>query len=286
VSANVIVEAPLPIPAERRRTVVFTGFGLLFLVLVLALVGPLLTKYDPVAANPTHALLPPSATHWLGTNAYGGDIYSRVVAAGRLDLFIGFVSVALGFIIATPLGALVGYSRGRWATVTMRVMDFIQSFPVFILAMALVAVRGPGTLNVILVIALLNIPIFVRLVRTEVLSLRERTFVEAARSVGNNDIQLVIRHILPNAWGSSLAQVSANIGWALLLSAGLSFVGAGIRPPTAEWGTMIAEGAQNIITGQWWISLFPGIALGIAVLAFALAGDAVRSLLDVRARTI
>jgi peptide/nickel transport system permease protein len=284
-SANVLVEAPLPAQARTRWTSRFGGFALLGLVIAVAILGPLLTRYDPVAANPSQALLPPSAAHWLGTNSYGGDVYSRIVAAARLDLFIGSVSVALGFIVATPIGALVGYTRRWWGTFTMRVMDFVQSFPVFILAMALVAVRGPGTFNVILVITILNVPVFVRLVRAEVLSLRERPFVEAARAVGNSDARLVIRHVLPNALGSSVAQASANVGWALLLTAGLSFVGAGIRPPTAEWGTMIGEGAQNIITGQWWISLFPGIALGIAVLAFALAGDALRSLLDIRART-
>lgn len=281
-SANVVLEAPLPaLPTRRSR---YAGFGLLGVVVVVAIVGPMLTTYDPVAANPVEALQPPSSAHWLGTNAYGGDILSRVVWAARLDLFIGFTSVALAFVIATPIGALVGYSRRWWAAATMRVMDFIQSFPLFILAMAIVAVRGPGTFNVILVITLLNIPVFVRLVRAEVLSLRERPFVEAARAVGNTDRRLVLRHVLPNAMSSSIAQASANIGWALLLTAGLSFVGAGIRPPTAEWGTMIGEGAENIITGQWWISVFPGLALGIAVLGFALAGDAVRGLLDIRAR--
>lgn len=285
-SAALVVEQPVAPPRRRRGVAAFLGFGLLLIVLFIASVGPLLTSYDPVRAAPLKALLPPSSEHWFGTNSWGGDVYSRVVFAARLDLFIGFVSVGLGFIIGTPIGAAAGYYRGWTSTVTMRGMDFIQSFPVFILAMALVAVRGPSTFNVILVIALLNIPIFVRLVRTEVLSLRERLFVEAARSVGNTDARLVIRHILPNALGPSIAQASANVGWALLLTAGLGFVGAGVRPPTAEWGTMIGEGAQSMITGQWWISLFPGLALGVTVLAFALAGDALRGLLDVRSRTI
>jgi peptide/nickel transport system permease protein len=262
------------------------GYGLLLLVVVLAIVGPFFTPFDPVKADPTGVLLPPSGAHWMGTNSYGGDVFSRVVGAARLDLFIGFTSVAIAFVIGTPIGALVGYSRAWWAGAVMRVMDFIQAFPVFIVAMALVAVRGPSTLNVLLVIALLNIPIFVRLVRSEVLSLRERSFIEAARSVGNSDLRLVVHHVLPNALGSSLAQASVSVGWALLLTAGLSFVGAGIRPPTPEWGTMIAEGAPNMITGEWWISLFPGLALGIAVLGFALAGDSLRATLDVRARTV
>ena len=284
-SANVVVESRLAYrPTVSRRTVFF-GFGLLGLVVLLAIVGPLIANYDPERANPTQALLAPSGTHWFGTNSYGGDVFSRVVYAARLDLFIGFVSVGIAFAIATPLGALVGYSHGWWVTLTMQVMDFVQSFPVFIIAMALVAIRGPSTGNVIFVIALLNIPIFVRLVRAEVLALRDRPFVDAGRCFGSSDFRLVSRYILPNSLSSSIAQASANIGWALLLTAGLSFVGAGIRPPTPEWGTMIGEGAQNIITGDWWVSLFPGVALGIAVLAFALAGDAVRGMLDVKARS-
>jgi peptide/nickel transport system permease protein len=285
-STNILLEAPLPPQAVKRRVVAYLGFGLLLVVVVLAFLGPLFATHDPTQANALEALQPPGARHWLGTNSYGGDIFSRVVSAARLDLFIGFVSVASAFVIAAPLGTAVGYSRAWWASVTMRAMDFIQSFPVFILAMAIVSVRGPGTFNVILVIALLNVPIFVRLIRAEVLSLRERAFVDAARAVGNSGFRLVTRHIMPNALGPSIAQASANIGWALLLTAGLSFVGAGIRPPTPEWGTMIAEGAQNMITGEWWISLFPGLALGTAVLGFALAGDALRALLDVRARTV
>jgi len=283
-SAGIALEPPLTRSKRGRSDVL--GFGLLLVIVFLAVVGPLFTSLDPNTADPTSALLPPSGEHWLGTNSYGGDVFTRLVAAARLDLFIGSTSVAIAFVIATPIGAIVGYSRRWWAGAVMRVMDFIQAFPVFIVAMALVAVRGPSTFNVIFVIALLNVPIFVRLVRSEVLALRERPFIEAARSVGNSDVGLVLHHVLPNSLGSSIAQASINIGWALLLTAGLSFVGAGIRPPTAEWGTMIAEGAPNMITGQWWISLFPGLALGLAVLGFALAGDSLRAMLDVRSRTV
>jgi peptide/nickel transport system permease protein len=151
--------------------------------------------------------------------------------------------------------------------------------------MALVTVSGPSTRNVILVLGLLNIPIFVRLVRAEVLSLRERSFVEAARSLGNTTPQIIRKHVLPNALTSSIGQASVNVGWALLVTAGLGFVGAGVQPPTPEWGVMIGEGARNMITGEWWISVFPGLALGIAVFAFALAGDALSRMLDVKARS-
>lgn len=278
--------APLAVPSRisARRQLV-RGFLPLALVVLFALLAPLIAQYDPERANPVEALQAPSSTHWFGTNSYGGDVFSRVAYAARLDLLIGFVSVAGSFLIAAPLGAAVGYSRRWWAGLVMRLMDFIQSFPLFIIAMAFVTVSGPSTRNVIIVLGLLNIPIFVRLVRAEVLSLRERSFVEAARSLGNTTPQIIGKYVLPNALTSSIGQASVNVGWALLVTAGLGFVGAGVQPPTPEWGVMIGEGARYMITGEWWISVFPGLALGIAVLAFALAGDALGRLLDVKARS-
>lgn len=270
--------------SDRNRQAALKS-ALLAAILVLAIVGPFLTPYEPERAAPLQALQAPSSEHWFGTNSYGGDVFTRVIYAARLDLFIGFVSIAISFAIAAPLGAAVGYSRSRWSGLTMRIMDFIQSFPVFILAMALVTVTGPSITNVIVVLMILNVPIFVRLVRAEVLGIRERSFVEAGRCVGNSTVQLVSKYVLPNSLSSALGQASVQVGWALLLTAGLGFVGAGIQPPTAEWGVMIGEGARNMITGEWWISLFPGLALGLTVLGFALVGDALSNLLDVKQRS-
>ncbi len=252
--------------------------------LAIAICAPLLTGYSPIKAIPADALQAPSALHWFGTNNTGTDVFARVVYGARLDLFIGIVSVGVAFSIALPIGAFAGYFRSWWSGLIMRTIDFLQSFPIFVLAMTFVAVLGPRISNVIVILGLLNIPIFVRLTRNEVLVLREATFVEAARCVGNRDLRLIMFHILPNAFGPALAQVSINVGWALLLTAGLSFVGAGLQPPAPEWGLQISEGADNIISGQWWISLFPGLALGLCVLSFALAGDYARKLLDVRSR--
>jgi peptide/nickel transport system permease protein len=280
--------APVGAPAlagGRRRQRWLSGLWLLGVIAAIAIVGPLLTGYDPEQADPLNALQPPSSEHWFGTNNNGADVFSRVVHAARLDLFIGFTSVALAFLIATPLGAAAGYSRHWWAGTTMRFMDFLQSFPIFVLAMAFVAFAGPSLRNVIIVLAVLFIPIFVRVVRSEVLAMREANFIEAARCVGNSDFRVITRHVLPNVLSTSLAQASVNIGWALLVVAGISFIGAGIQPPTPEWGLMISEGAENIVSGQWWVALFPGIALGLAVLAFALAGDTLRDHLDVRTRS-
>jgi peptide/nickel transport system permease protein len=162
----------------------------------------------------------------------------------------------------------------------MRINDFIQSFPVFILAMAIVSVTGPRTENLIGVIAFLNIAVFVRLMRGEVLSIREHEFIEAARCSGSSGLRIVFEHLLPNAVGPSLVVASANIGFAILLTAGLSFIGAGIRTPTPEWGLMVSMGARNMILGQWWPAFFPGIAIGIAVLGFALLGDGIKDLID------
>ena len=252
--------------------------------LVIAACAPLLTEYSPTRSLPEHALQSPNAIHWFGTNNTGADVFARVIYGARLDLFIGIISVGAAFLIAVPIGAAAGYSRSWWSGLIMRTMDFLQSFPIFVLAMTFVAVLGPRISNVIIILSLLNIPIFVRLTRSEVLVLREATFVEAARCVGNSNLRLILIHILPNALGPALAQVSINVGWALLLTAGLSFVGAGLQPPAPEWGLQISEGADNIISGQWWISLFPGLALGLCVLSFALAGDVARNLLDVRSR--
>jgi peptide/nickel transport system permease protein len=299
-SAEIERDAPAELQAEGRKTpggvisLQTMGrslghgglLGLLPMILwvLVAILAPLLTEYSPIRSNWEHALQPPSAEHWFGTNNTGADVFARVIYGARLDLFIGFVSVGAAFLFAVPIGAMAGYFRSWWSGLVMRVMDFLQSFPIFVLAMAFVAVLGPRISNVIIILGVLNVPIFVRLTRAEVLVLREATFIEAARCVGNTNLRLILFHVLPNALGPALAQVSINIGWALLLTAGLSFVGAGLQPPAPEWGLQISEGADNIVSGQWWISLFPGLALGLCVLSFALAGDVIRKLLDVRGR--
>lgn len=269
--------------AQRRlpRTGML-GFVMLGFLVLASLVGPFAVPFDPERASLLEIMQPPDSTHWFGTNSYGADIFARVLHAGRLDLLIAIVSVGGGLLVAMPIGALLGYSRGWWNGLVMRALDFVQSFPPFILAMALAAVAGASVLNVILIIGFLNVPIFARLIRSEVLSYRERAFVEAARCAGNSDLRLVIRHILPNAMSAAVAQASVNIGWALILTAGLSFVGAGVAPPTPEWGAMISEGAEYMITGEWWIATFPGLALCLTVLSFALVGETLSSWLDVR----
>lgn len=276
----------------RRRLASLRGtelFGLVAVgfLLVLAVIGPEIAPYPTTSANLSIRLLPPSTTHWFGTDENGMDILSRVIAAPRVDVSVAFIAISIAVVVGTALGVFAGFfegSRRRAAALLgesiLRLLDVIQAFPVFILAMVLVAVRGASTQNIIIAIAFVNMPVFLRIARAEVLSLRERPFAEAAQSIGARDRSIAFRHLLPNAFPPLIAQISATMGFAILLTAGLSFVGAGVSPPTPELGGMISTGAQSMIIGLWWPSLFPGIALGLMVFSFAAAGEALAHLLE------
>jgi peptide/nickel transport system permease protein len=178
------------------------------------------------------------------------------------------------------MGAIVGFFRTWWAGGFMRGLDLLQAFPIFVLALALVAALGNRVSNVIVVLAALNVPIFVRLVRTEVLALAGRDFVDAAICAGRRRLGIVFSHLIPNSIGPAVAQTSVSVGWTILLTAGLSFIGAGVQVPTPEWGLMVSQGAQNMITGQWWVALFPGLIIGLTVFSFAALGEALEAALD------
>ncbi|QIR86770.1 MULTISPECIES: ABC transporter permease [unclassified Paracoccus (in: a-proteobacteria)] len=259
-------------------------FGLVLLLLqVIAIIfAPLLATHAPTEADPLASLQPPSVAHWLGTDVSGMDIYSRIIYATRVNLLISVVAVAVAFAIGVPIGLLVGYYRGWASTMVMRVFDFIQSFPVFVLGMALVSVMGQEIWNVAIVLAVLFVPIFARLIRAEALSLRDRPFIAAARCSGATDGKIMFRHILPNALTPAIVQISISIGMAILLTAGLSFIGAGVRMPLPEWGLMVSVGSQQMILGVWWVALFPGLAIVFSVLSFALMADALRDYVDPR----
>jgi peptide/nickel transport system permease protein len=249
-------------------------------IVAIAVIGPWLAPYPTTLADPAQRLLPPGAAHWFGTDENGMDVFSRLIAAPRTDVTIALVATALSVLIGAPLGVLAGFFEGnrrRVAAVAaeglLRLTDVLQAFPVFILAMVLVAIRGTGAENVIIAVAFVNFPVFLRLVRSEVLSLRERLFAEAARAIGRSDLSLAFTHLLPNAIPTVVVQLSVTVGFAVLLTAGLSFVGAGVSPPTPELGAMIASGAKFMVLGQWWASLFPGIALGVIVFTFAIVGE-------------
>ncbi|AYF00742.1 ABC transporter permease [Paracoccus yeei] len=258
------------------------GLALLLLQVIAIVFAPILATHAPTEADPISSLQPPSAAHWLGTDVSGMDIYSRIIYATRVNLLISVVAVAVAFAIGVPVGLLVGYYRGWASTLVMRVFDFIQSFPVFVLGMALVSVMGQEIWNVAIVLAVLFVPIFARLIRAEALSLRDRPFIAAARCSGATDGQIMFRHILPNALTPAIVQISISIGIAILLTAGLSFIGAGVRMPLPEWGLMVSVGSQQMILGVWWVALFPGLAIVFSVLSFALMADALRDYVDPR----
>ena len=269
---------------SRAPTAAFAiGLAIAALSIVLMVLGPIIAPIDPRVEDFSATLSAPSGEHWFGTDQNGRDVFSRVIAAPRVDMLIALASTALAFLIGVPLGVIaIGTSASGRAIgeILLRMMDVIQAFPVFILALALVAGFGPSALNVIIALTVLQFPVFLRLTRSAALVVRGRTFVEAARISGVGPLTVVRRHVLPNSMAPAFVGASVAIAQAILITAGLSFVGAGIRPPTPEWGAMISDGAQNLITGQWWPSVFPGIALAIVVLGFALVGDGLRLYLD------
>ena len=261
------------------------AFSLLLLILTAALIGPYIVPYDPLATLPGQQLKPPSWQHWFGTDQLGRDIFSRVVVAARLDLMLSVAAVALSFVIGSALGSVAGYYGGWVETVVGRVCDTIMAFPLFVLAMGIVAALGNTIENIIYATAIINLPFYARMARAEGSIRRNAGFVQAARLTGNGDWRILALQVFPNALPPMMVQVSLNLGWAILNAAGLSFIGLGVRPPTPEWGIMVAEGANYIISGEWWVALFPGLALMLAVFTFNLLGDGLRDIVDPQRRT-
>jgi len=261
------------------------AFGLLILIVVAALFGPWLVPYDPLASNTAAALKPPSLSHWFGTDQLGRDVFSRVIVATRLDLFISVASVALVFLMGGIAGIASGFFLGWTDRIIGRISDTIMAFPLFVLAMGIVAALGNTVQNIILATAIVNFPLYVRVARAEANVRREAGFVQAARLSGNGEFRILFGHILPNIMPIMIVQMSLTMGYAILNAAGLSFIGLGVRPPTPEWGIMVAEGAAFMVSGEWWIALFPGAALMLAVFCFNLLGDGLRDIFDPSRRT-
>jgi peptide/nickel transport system permease protein len=270
----------------RARPVFAVGYAIVLAVIMLALFAPLIAPYPPEKANPDDFLQSSSLRHWLGTDATGMDIFTRIIYAPRIDLAIAIAGTLISAVAGSLIGAIVGYYqelrgiRSIAAGFVMRSADVLQAFPVFVFAIALVAIFGQSLQSIIAAIAFVNAPIYLRLMRSQVLAIRNMRYVEAAYVSGASDVAIMLRHIIPNSLGPILSQLSVNIGWSVLLTAALSFVGAGVVAPTPEWGSMIAVGFQNIITGQWWPSVYPGIALALTVFGFALVGASVEVLAD------
>jgi peptide/nickel transport system permease protein len=248
------------------------GVSLLLLCAFAALFGPLFVG-DPLKTTPVDALQAPSSGHLFGTDRYGRDVLTRAVVAARLDLAVGVVIAALATVVGSLIGVAAGYFGGFVDEIVMRVTDVVLAFPGFVLALILVAVLGDSIPNVVIAVAIAYTPYFIRLIRARALAEREREYVDAAALAGNRRWQIAYRHVLPNSLSPAFTQAALVAGWAVLDVAGLAFLGIGIQPPTAEWGVMVAEGANDVLTGAWWTALFPGALIVMLAMAFQLIGD-------------
>lgn len=264
-----------------------TGLASLgFLILLfIAVFGPWIQPYDPIVTSVANALQAPSAAHLAGTDQLGRDILSRLIAATRLDLMIAASAVMLSFVVGTVIGSIAGYVGGRVDRVIGSVVDVAMAFPLFVMAMAMVAVLGNRVENIVIATAFINLPFYIRFARAEVNVRRDIGWVEAARACGDSHRSIILFSLIPNILPAMAVQISLNLGWAILNAAGLSFLGLGVTAPTPEWGIMVAEGARFILSGQWWLVAFPGAALMLTVLCFNLLGDGLRDILDPRMRT-
>jgi peptide/nickel transport system permease protein len=262
------------------------GLVVLALLVLAAVFADVVAPFGFADGDLTRRLQPPSAEHWLGTDELGRDILSRIVFGARVSLQVGAVAVGISLVVGTLIGLIAGY-RGGWIdALLMRTMDVLFSFPVVLLAIAIVAVLSPSLVNTMIAIGVVFTPIFARVVRGSVLSVREEVFVRAARSLGASDWRIVSRHVLPNVAAPVIVQTSLSLAFAILTEAALSYLGIGVQPPRPAWGLMLLDAQGFIAVGAWWMSVFPGLAIFLTVMALNLVGDGLRDALDPRQRSI
>ena len=267
---------------RRRYGLAAFGAAIILLWLLVAATAPLIAPYEPNFVDVTLRLRPPSAAHWLGTDSLGRDVLTRLLYGARISLFSGVAVVAIGATFGTLLGGIAAYA-GRWIEeALMRLTDLVLCFPPIILAMAIAAALGIGIANTMIAMLVVWWPKFARLARSLVLVQRSQEYVEAAHVIGYGPARILLKHIIPNAIGPLVVLVTLDIGNAIITFAGLSFLGLGVVPPTAEWGAMVAEGRE--LVEQWWVATFPGLAILSVVMGFNFLGDGIRDWLDPRAR--
>ncbi len=264
----------------RRSPTAAIGLLIIAIFAFMAVATNILVPHDPVGIYTDRILQGPSGTHWFGTDGNGMDVFSRVIFGARFAFGIAIPAVLIALVIGVPMGLWTGYRGGYVDEVLMRIFDALRVFPSIILALAVVAATGQSLVNVVLVIGILDSPVFARVVRAEVLTLRSSTYVEAAVAAGNPVWRIMFVHILPNAIQGAMAQSAVRAAWAVRISATLAFLGVGIQAPTPEWGAMIRQGAEFMVTGQWWVGIFPGVALIIMVLGLNMFGDGLQDLLS------
>jgi peptide/nickel transport system permease protein len=273
-----------PLGLARRSPTFVVGLGIVLFFLGLALLAPVIAPFNPTQSFSYEVLQAPGGRFFFGSDGNGMDVLSRVIHGARYAFGIALPAGAIMAVVGIPLGLVAGW-RGGWVDeVLLRILDVLRAFPTIILALAIVAATGPGFLNVILVVGFLDSPIFARIVRAEVLALRNATFVRAAVAAGNPEWRVLLVHILPNAILGATAQLPMRMAWAVRISATLAFIGIGVQAPAPEWGAMIRQGAEYVISGEWWVALFPGLALIAMVLGLNLTGDGLSDLLDPRRR--
>ncbi|MDA8221259.1 MAG: ABC transporter permease subunit [Desulfitobacterium hafniense] len=265
----------------KRYPLTVTGAVIIFLVVMVSLAAPLVSPHNPYTLNLTDRLKPPGSTYLLGTDELGRDILSRIIYGARLSLLAGVGIVGIAGLFGIVVGSISGLLGGKVDQAVMRLMDIMLAFPSLVLALALSAALGPNFRNSILAIAIVKIPVYVRLVRGQALSIKERQFVKAAQTFGAPKVWIISRHIIPNCLSPVVVQATLGIGEAILIAATLSFIGLGAQPPAAEWGAMVSMGRIYLLD-QWWYASFPGIAIFITVIGFNLFGDGVRDMLDPR----
>lgn len=259
------------------------GLVLILLFAFAALFAPLIAPYDPLFQNISASLTPPSPEYWLGTDKLGRDLYSRMLYGARISLLVGFVVVLLSGLFGGLIGLISGFMRGWVDEALMRLTDIFFAFPGLILAMAIAGALGPSLQNALIAVAVVSWPVYARLIRSQVLVVREQEFIVAASAIGVGRWTVLFRHIFPNTIAPFLVQASFDMGATILAVAGLSFIGFGAQPPTPEWGVMISEG-RNYITTQWWLTAVPAAGILLLVAAFNLVGDGLRDVLDPRLR--
>lgn len=265
----------------RRNRFATAGAVVVLALFAVSLLAPLITPWEPDAIDAYNVLLPPSAEHWFGTDELGRDVFTRVVYGARISLKVGFVSVGIAVVIGTLLGLVSGFYGGLVDAVIMRLVDIMLCFPTFFLILAVIAFLEPSIWYIMTIIGLTGWMGVARLVRAEVLSLRERDFVLAARALGASDARIIFRHILPNATAPVLVSATLGVAGAILTESALSFLGIGVQPPTPSWGNILTAG-KDYIEFAWWLSLFPGFAILVTVLAYNLLGEGIRDALDPR----
>jgi peptide/nickel transport system permease protein len=263
----------------RRSHSALVGLVILVVLIIMAVFAPLLAPYDPVEMRLVDQFLPPSQEHLLGTDEFGRDIFSRILYGARISLQVGIIAVGIAAVIGTAVGLASGF-YGRWFDmVSQRIIDVLLAFPGLLLALAIIAILGPGLENVMIAVGIGSIPTYARLVRGQTLSIKQKEYVEAATAIGASDTRLLVRHIFPNVVSPIIVLSSLGVAYAILSAAALSFIGLGAQPPTPEWGAMLSQG-RDYMREQWWITTFPGVAIAITVLGFNLLGDGLRDALD------